>query len=464
MSLDKYQQAWKAKALQHEVIFDTEALTKEVQRSQEAFRAMILRRDVREVGTSLVMIPIWFVMGISMSLPWTWYLTVPAMLWIAAFMLVDRRRHPQRPSDPGEPLLLYVKESLTQVEHQIWLLRNVFWWYLLPPSISLMAFFVHTSWNVTGSWWGCLLVSGFFGVFLLVLYGGIYWLNQWAVRKQLEPRRNDLQKLITNLEGEGDTEDTNEMMALVSALSGTDGNAGLNSNCGSGAENWNRLIPSWREVAIIFGPTLAGAYLGYRFPFAGIEPDFPRSVISAVPPFLIAIFALSYRFLRRHQEQPLPAAGTVRLKAPAIVAIVLLTVLSLLAILAVFLLHKEATSRNDQDSHEDRAFVESDGSYAKVAPFTGVRWENDRPVVCVQGTWSPLVSINEIPIDRIMEFANKEFGSIARKRFSEDLVEVLSKMGHDPDWQVTLLLEKEDGSIKTLQMLMTKANRERVRE
>ena len=36
---------------------------------------------------------------------------------------------------------------------------------------------------------------------------GIYRLNQWAVRKQLEPRRNELQKLIANLEGESNAED-----------------------------------------------------------------------------------------------------------------------------------------------------------------------------------------------------------------------------------------------------------------
>ncbi len=152
MSLDKYQQAWKAEASQVQVTVDADLLSKEVQKTHEAFRSMVFWRDVREVGTSLVMIPIWFVMGIVMSLPWTWYLTVPALLWIAGFMLVDRRRHPQRPSDPGEPLLFYVKESLAQVEHQIWLLRNVFWWYLLPPSISLMAFFTDVTWQSSDGW------------------------------------------------------------------------------------------------------------------------------------------------------------------------------------------------------------------------------------------------------------------------------------------------------------------------
>jgi hypothetical protein len=97
--------------------------------------------------------------------------------------------------------------------------------------------------------------------------------------------------------------------------------------------------------------------------------------------------------------------------------------------------------------------------YAKVAPFTGVRWENNRPIVRVQGRWSPLIAIDGVPIDRIMEFAQREFSGKARQRFAEDLVELLSKMGQDPKWEVTLSLEKKDGQIEHLQIRMTEENR-----
>jgi hypothetical protein len=40
-----------------------------------------------------------------------------------------------------------------------------------------------------------------------------------------------------------------------------------------------------------------------------------------------------------------------------------------------------------------------------------------------------------------MEFANKEYGEKARQRLAEDLVRLLSEMGHEPDWRVTLGLE-----------------------
>jgi hypothetical protein len=206
-----------------------------------------------------------------------------------------------------------------------------------------MAFFIHSAWEMTHTWWGCMLVSVVFAVFMCLSYGWGYRTNELSVRKELEPRRSDLQKLIKNLESEN-TESENEMRAIVTTLSETDGRTGGCINRESGAENWNRFIPTWREVAIMIGPTLAGAYLGYRFPFADIEPDFPRSVIAAIGPFLIALFAVSYRFFRRHHGQPLPAAGTVRLKAPAIVAIIMLTVISILVFVALFLLQKEATS------------------------------------------------------------------------------------------------------------------------
>ncbi len=100
--------------------------------------------------------------------------------------------------------------------------------------------------------------------------------------------------------------------------------------------------------------------------------------------------------------------------------------------------------------------------YAEVAPYTGIRWENDRPIVEVNGRWSPLVSIDGIPIERIIEFSQQEFKDKARKRIAEDLVEVLSKMGHEPKWEVTLGLETSDGQVEELEVTMTAENRRRV--
>ena len=239
-----------------------------------------------------------------------------------------------------------MNESLTQVEHQIWLLRNVFWWYLLPPSISMMAFFLHVAWMSTTVWWEFVLVAGGFGLSLLVVYGWIYWINQWAVRNQLEPRRQHLLKLVANLENENNAADSDDIMELVSSLAGTDQYAGLSPNWASWSENWNRIIPSWREVALIIVPTLAGAFCGFRYPIRDMGPVFFQSVVAAVIPFEIVFFGLWYLSYRRHKGQPLTATGTVRPNAPAIVTIVMIIVISALAFAAIFSFVGELRDRN----------------------------------------------------------------------------------------------------------------------
>jgi hypothetical protein len=106
----------------------------------------------------------------------------------------------------------------------------------------------------------------------------------------------------------------------------------------------------------------------------------------------------------------------------------------------------------------------SEHGYAKVAPFTDVRWEEDRPIVRVGDEWLPLVSLDGIPMDRIMKFARETFGDLAHKRFAEDLPELLSKMGHDPQWDVILEWQTNDARAKSMQVRMTKRNRDLVRD
>jgi CubicO group peptidase (beta-lactamase class C family) len=199
MDHDSYQKAWLAQSAQTRVTIDANLLLKEMERSQGSFRATIFRRDVSEVVIGVLMLPSWFYLGHRLSLPWTWWLGIPAITWVTLFILVDRIRHKRRPIEPGEPLLDCVKVSLTQVEHQIWLLRNVFWWHLLPYTIAILAFFAQTAWLNNSGFWPTTLALAPFVVFLLVLYGFVYYLNQRAVRRDLVPRREELLTLRASL-------------------------------------------------------------------------------------------------------------------------------------------------------------------------------------------------------------------------------------------------------------------------
>lgn len=91
-------------------------------------------------------------------------------------------------------------------------------------------------------------------------------------------------------------------------------------------------------------------------------------------------------------------------------------------------------------------------------------WELERPIVQVGERWFPLASVDGIPIERIVNFTKQEYGDLAQKRFAEDLVEVLSKMGHDVEWEVTLGLVTQDGNVEELKVFMTEENRRLARE
>lgn len=127
---------------------------------------------------------------------------VPALLWVAGYMLVDRMRHKRRPPEPGESLRQRAETSLAQIEHQIWLLRNVLWWYLLPQALAGLAFFGQSAWLERGGGWWTVLAVSLAAALGTIVYAGAYWVNQYAVRAELEPRRRELETLLLSLQDE----------------------------------------------------------------------------------------------------------------------------------------------------------------------------------------------------------------------------------------------------------------------
>ena len=99
--------------------------------------------------------------------------------------------------------------------------------------------------------------------------------------------------------------------------------------------------------------------------------------------------------------------------------------------------------------------------YPKRAPFSGVRWEGNSPVVKIGEEWLTLVSLDGIPVEDIVAFSRWTYVDKGRKRFEEDLVEVLTRMGHPPQDTVTLVVRSQTSSeTRTLEDVpMTEANR-----
>lgn len=200
MTTDPLQEAWRS---QPPPAVDIDRLVEEFRRGRERFETMIYWRDVREVVVGLLLLPIWVGMGVGIGLPWTWYLVIPGILSHVAFMTADQLRRRRPRALPGDSLVRGVECSLADVEHQVWLLRNVHWFSLLPLAVPMLVFVAHTFWKTSrGNVWGTASATFFATVVVGVVYTWIYWLNQQAVRSTLEPRRRELATLLKSLSDE----------------------------------------------------------------------------------------------------------------------------------------------------------------------------------------------------------------------------------------------------------------------
>jgi hypothetical protein len=104
--------------------------------------------------------------------------------------------------------------------------------------------------------------------------------------------------------------------------------------------------------------------------------------------------------------------------------------------------------------------------YAKRAPYPAIRWEGEAPEVSLDGEWHALLAIDGVEAERIVAFARRTWGDLWRKRFEEDLVEVLSRMGNAAGDAVALSLRNlETGETTTRSRVpMTEANRRAIRD
>ena len=193
MSFDDLQKVWQAQGEPAVPAVDPKFLLREVKRNHREFVATIYRRDVREVMVGVFLV-LWFTYQGWRYHDWTAYGIAATCVFIDAFLIGDRIIQWRRLPVTNDSLKGCVEASLAQVRHQIVLLRTVFWWYLLPltASIAFSDFWRYHHNHRLGAY---LVSTALLG---LVMWS-VYELNQWAVRKSLEPRQRELEELAETL-------------------------------------------------------------------------------------------------------------------------------------------------------------------------------------------------------------------------------------------------------------------------
>lgn len=103
-----------------------------------------------------------------------------------------RTRHASHPAGSSLAEKLYAERA--KVNAQIGLLENILWWYIAPLAVGVVLVVLGLS-GWTGFTLGYTASVG-------VLSGGIYWLNQRAVRRELKPRQRELTRLLRQMEAQ----------------------------------------------------------------------------------------------------------------------------------------------------------------------------------------------------------------------------------------------------------------------
>lgn len=179
-----------------------------VKKESREFDAMIAKRDRAELGTGAVLIAVFtgsgLVYGRSAGVAWPFYAAAVCMLWVFAFFVVEKRlarRH--RPSNT-EPLRGALDAAISHVRRQLWMLRNVMWWYLLPAQTGWFLFFLGILLTPAFPRWFALAALPLVLWYLWRMSVSVYALNKEAISKDLEPRYEELTRLRDALVSAGD--------------------------------------------------------------------------------------------------------------------------------------------------------------------------------------------------------------------------------------------------------------------
>ncbi|MGA2069759.1 MAG: hypothetical protein ABSG97_00270 [Sedimentisphaerales bacterium] len=201
---------WQKDTAVSKLTIDSDMLIREVKRNKDAFESSVFWRDFREVAVGLIMAGV-FLRGAFKPENNIWIagslvVTAISMLYVAAFFVIDRHLQRKKEARHTDPLLACVESSLMQVNHQIWLLKNVLWWYLLPPGVGIALVFIAVDVDLFKVLPAKLVLPGCLSgtLFVVLIFVGVYWLNQYVVRKGLMPRREELESLMKSIANGGD--------------------------------------------------------------------------------------------------------------------------------------------------------------------------------------------------------------------------------------------------------------------
>jgi hypothetical protein len=206
MNWNDYEALWRRQPLPLGADADVPRLHASFAASHRKLAATLAARDWLEAGAGLFVAIALCGMAVPLMLKgktvWPLLIGIGLVLGVTALFVRERLRARRHRLGADAPLLAKIEADLTELRRQRWLLRGVAAWYLAPifaaVLCALATFYLNAQpWESIREPW----FIGGFAAFYALLCSGIWWMSRSTVRRHVEPRLVELEKLRDDLCG-----------------------------------------------------------------------------------------------------------------------------------------------------------------------------------------------------------------------------------------------------------------------
>jgi len=195
MNWSDYEGIWKRQELPVGADADVASVRETFETKRRKMAANLFLRDILEasagVFVSIVLVFTWWQ---QKTVGWPIALAIILTLGVTGVFIKERIRTRRNRLGPDASMLAKLEADIAELRHQRRLLSNVWKWYLAPCAAAIAIVVATISYN-RAPWQRDPVFLGCYGLFCVLLFWGVWALNRQAVRKQIEPRLAELEKL-----------------------------------------------------------------------------------------------------------------------------------------------------------------------------------------------------------------------------------------------------------------------------
>ena len=195
MNWNDYEAVWKRQELPIGATADLASLRETFETKRRKMAATLFARDILEASAGIFV-------SVALGLAW-WQLkkggwpiglAIALTLGVTGFFIKERLRAHRNRLGPEASLLDKLDAEIAELDHQRRLLLGVWKWYLAPLAAAIAIVVATIRYN-RQPWERDPVFLACYGVFCALLFWGVWALNRQAVRRQIDPRLAELEKL-----------------------------------------------------------------------------------------------------------------------------------------------------------------------------------------------------------------------------------------------------------------------------